>query len=340
MDTSASIDVSRPLKPPSASRQLSFHQLLVVARKKYFLDALSEALKKLDPTEVQDQIANYVPEDVRRILAAAGIRDEYVFPVPIVVRAKPNLIGYYRLLLGAPQKGFYKGSTGLGMFKSMEEIGTINTKQEGLISEFCLAMADPLSELVRQIPGFSDRDLRELPLLTFGSQLQGSNNTQIGKKAMQEVFLAITDALRPYIKKEEAKKLTVENASARTVYIRISHDPDVAVQEIVEDSFHNKVAIEVKGGTDISNVHNRAGEAEKSHLKARQKGFKEFWTIISKTGIEMNKLKQESQTTTEWFDVTEVLARQGPDWDNFRQRLAVQVGIPSSDSAIIKKRPR
>jgi len=91
---------------------------------------------------------------------------------------------------------------------------------------------------------------------------------------------------------------------------------------------HHKVAIEVKGGTDISNAHNRAGEAEKSHQKARKFGFPEFWTVISRQGLELQKLQSESPTTNHWFDVTEVLARKGTDWEDFRQRLAGAVGIP------------
>lgn len=56
--------------------------------------------------------AKHVPADVQKLLAAADLRDEYVFPVPAVIEAQPTLVGYYRLLLGAPQKTFYKGSTG------------------------------------------------------------------------------------------------------------------------------------------------------------------------------------------------------------------------------------
>jgi len=321
-------EAKRSFKAPGASRQLGFHQLLVAARKKYFMDALSEALSTLDQHKVKNEIANYVPADVQKLLATAGLRDEYVFPVPAIIEIKPTLIGYYRLLLGAPQKSFYKGSTGMSLFKRMEEMGTMSEKQKTFVPDFCTAMAGPLAELVRQIPNFTDRDLRELPLLTFGSQLQGSNNTQIGKKAMQEVFVAITEILNKSVTKKENNRLTLKNAAGRTVFVTLSHDPDVCVQEQVEDRIHSKVAIEVKGGTDVSNVHNRAGEAEKSHLKAKQKGFKDFWTIISKTGLEMYKLKQESQTTTEWFDVTELLERKGRDWEDFRQRLAGAVGIP------------
>ncbi len=292
------------------------------------MDALSEALGSLDPNKVKSQIADYVPADVRKLLAAAGLRDEYVFPVPVIVEAKPTLIGYYRLLLGAPQKSSYKGSTGMGLFKSMEERGAVTKKQQSYVPDFCRAMTQPLADLVRQIPNFTDRDLRELPLLTFGSQLQGSNNTQIGKKAMREIFIAITEVLEKSVTKKESSKLTLKNAAGRAVFVILSHDPDVCVQEQVEDRIHSKVAIEVKGGTDVSNAHNRAGEAEKSHLKAKQKGFRDFWTIISKTGLKMSKLKQESQTTTEWFDVTELLERKGRDWEEFRQRLAGAVGIP------------
>src|SRR6476661_2599154 len=145
------------------------------------MDALSDALSSLDPNKIKEQISEYVPADMQKLLAAAALRDEYVFPVPAVIEAKPTLIGYYRLLLGAPQKSFYKGSTGFALFKRMEEAGTISQKQQACVPDFCRAMSIPLAELVRQIPNFTDRDLRELPLLTFGSQLQGSNNTQIGK---------------------------------------------------------------------------------------------------------------------------------------------------------------
>jgi hypothetical protein len=112
--------------------------------------------------------------------------------------------------------------------------------------------------------------------------------------------------------------------------VKLSHDPDVRIQEEVGDRVHNKVAIEVKGGTDVSNAHNRAGEAEKSHQKARKSGFPEFWTIISKQGVDIAKLQNESPTTNLWFDVAEVLARTGKDWEEFRRRVAAAVGIPLS----------
>jgi hypothetical protein len=334
---SAAVPVSLTLNPPSSARQVRFYQLLVAARTQWFMDALSDALRQLEQKVVKNQIVEYVPEDVQKILAAAGLRDEHVFPVPAVLEKKPSLIGYYRLLLGAPQKSFYKGSTGMGRFKGMEELGTMSRKVQSFVPDFCRAMAKPLADLVRQIPGITERDLHELPLLTFGSQLQGSNNTQIGKTAMQEVFVAVTEVVKNHIieppvklaTSQREKKLFLRNASGRTVVIALSHDPDLCVQELMENGRPNsKVAIEVKGGTDVSNAHNRAGEAEKSHQKARKFGFAEFWTIISKKGLELHKLQSESPTTNRWYDVAEVLARKGADWEDFRQRLAGACGIP------------
>ncbi len=323
---------SLSLNPPSPARQVRFYQLLVAARTRWFIDALSEALGQLDQNIVKEQICEYVPGDAQKILAAAGLRDEYVFPVPAIIEIKPSLIGYYRLLLGAPQKSFYKGSTGMGRFKNMEESGTMSKKGPPYVPDFCRAMAKPLAELVRQIPKITERHLHELPLLTFGSQLQGSNNTQIGKTAMKEVFVAVKEIVGKYVVTETDRRLTLKNSAGRTVFISLSHDPDVCVQEQVSGRIHHRVAIEVKGGTDVSNAHNRAGEAEKSHQKAKKFGFPEFWTIISKKGLELFKLQAESPTTNHWFDVAEVLSPSGSDWDAFPQRLAGASGIPLADS--------
>ncbi len=205
--------------PPSSIRQIRFYQLLVAARKQWFIDALSDALGQLDQDIIKQQIREYVPHDAQKMLAAAGLRDEHVFPVPAVLEAKPSLVGYYRLLLGAPQKSFYKGSTGMGRFKSMGELGTISQKTRPWIPVFCQAMSKPLAELLRGIPKITERDLRELPLLTFGSQLQGSNNTQIGRIAMKDVFVAIKEIVSKYIISATESKLTLENSAGRTVLI-------------------------------------------------------------------------------------------------------------------------
>jgi XcyI restriction endonuclease len=124
------------------------------------------------------------------------------------------------------------------------------------------------------------------------------------------------------------RKLIIENASRRRVEIVLAADPDIRVVEDFSGELRNKVAIEIKGGTDRSNAHNRAGEAEKSHQKARLQGFRDFWTIIAMKGVDRKRLQQESPTSRSWFDVASILARTGHDWDEFRSRLSEVVGIP------------
>ncbi|MEO8099235.1 MAG: XcyI family restriction endonuclease [Acidobacteriota bacterium] len=316
-------------KALSPSRQVIFHQALVAARKTVLMDALSEALGKIDPTIAKKQILKYVPAAAQKVLAASGIRDEHVFPIPLVLETKPSLIGYYRLLLGISQKRFYRSGTGMGQFKSMEARDLLNPKRRPDLEQFCTVMSDRLAELIGQIsPAITARDVSELPLLTLGAQLYGSNNNIIGKKATLDVFVSVAEIVKKFIVVQDGKKITIVNASKRKVVLALSTDPDIRIQEEFEGKLRNKVAIEIKGGTDNSNAHNRAGEAEKSHQKAKAAGFRDFWTIISIVGVNKAKLKQESPTTNSWFDVAQVLAREGDDWKEFRSRFAGEVGIP------------
>jgi hypothetical protein len=308
---------------------VAFHQLLVAARKTWLMDALRDAVSHVDPNALKAQLSAYVPPDAQQILAAAGIRDEHVFPVPVLLEEAPTLVGYYRLLLGLPQKSFYGKGTGMGQVKGMEFDGTLNKNRRAAIPGFCQAMAAALADLVRQLsPTVTPRDVSELPLLTLGSQWQGSRNTQIGKAATQAAFLAIAEFVEPHTVKHEGGVITVRNPTGGAFVIARSDDPDVRVQEQLASRLVNRVAIELKGGTDYSNVHNRAGEAEKSHAKARLAGYQECWTVIHTKGVDMARLRSESRTTDVWFDAAQVLGREGPDWDDFRRRLAAAISIP------------
>jgi hypothetical protein len=179
-------------------------------------------------------------------------------------------------------------------------------------------------------PAITARDVAELPLLTLGAQLQGSNNNVIGKQAVFDAFLSIREIVKDHVVEEQETRVVLKNSAGRAVVIALAADPDVRIQEEFSGELQNKVAIEIKGGTDRSNAHNRAGEAEKSHQKAKNDGFRDFWTIIATKGLDIKKLKQESPTTNSWFDAAQVLGREGEDWSEFRNRLAGQVGIPLS----------
>ncbi|HEY2585205.1 MAG TPA: XcyI family restriction endonuclease [Tepidisphaeraceae bacterium] len=293
------------------------------------VDALNEALSKTEPSLIKTQTLKYAPKDTLKLIAAANVRDEHVFPTPAVLEAKPTLVGYYRLLLGASQKSFYRSGTGMGLFKAMEMAGTLNERQRAALPDFCAAMSQALAELVRQLsPSVTPRDVSELRLLTLGSQFQGANNVTIGKQATADVFLAIADILKAFVTERTERKLVVRNSAGRRVVIALASDPDVRIQVEDGQTLRNKLAIEIKGGTDNSNAHNRAGEAEKSHQKARKLDFRDCWTVIAMKGLDAAKLKAESPTTNSWFDIAQVLGRAGHDWSEFRSRLADAVGVP------------
>ncbi len=313
----------------SAARQIRFHQLLVAARKTWLRDALSAAMASVDPAELKSELAQLVPTDVQRLLAVAGIRDEQVFPVPCVLKAAPTLVGYYRLLLGVPQKSFYASATRMGRFKSAEVRGILQAKTEAELPFFCENMVTPLAELVRQLsPAITQQDVHELPLLTLGSQFQGGNNNFIGMAATSGVFMVIAQIVSQHTVDRTDRRIRVKNSSERIVTITLGADPDVRIEEQVGDTLRRVVAIEIKGGTDKSNAHNRAGEAEKSHQKAKGQGFRDYWTIIAMRSLDISMLKRESPTTNAWFDVAQILAREGNDWTEFQNSVAAQVGIP------------
>lgn len=139
----------KPIAPPPASRQIAFHQLLVAARKTWLMDALSNALRRVDTDQLKREIAVHVPREAQRILAAAGVRDEHVFPTPVLLKEAPTLVGYYRLLFGASQKSFYSSQTRMSQFRSMETRGSINPLQGANLEHFCRAWFDATQILGR-----------------------------------------------------------------------------------------------------------------------------------------------------------------------------------------------
>lgn len=313
---------------PYPSKQIAFHQLLVGARATILQGALADALDKADPDVVGRELARLAPAAARRVLARAGIRDEHVFATPAVLQARPTTLGYYRLLLGVSKKAFYTTETGLRPFQAMEEKDLLRESLEDELPALCKTLNSMMAELITQLsPTVVRLDLEQLPLLTLGAQFDGGWRNGIGRAATADVFLAIRDVVEPHIASETATSLVVENASGRRVRIALASDPDVAITEqFVGGADQLNVAIEIKGGTDRSNAHNRAGEAEKSHQKVRRNA-RDFWTIIAMKGVDKKQLATESPTTRRWYDVAEVLGRSGSDWERFTNDLKGAIGI-------------
>ena len=315
-------------KPPYPSKQIAFHQLLVAARATILHGALADALARADPDVVGREMSGLAPAAARKVLATAGIRDEHVFATPAVLQVRPTTLGYYRLLLGVSKKAFYTADTGLGPFQAMEEKDLLRHKLVDELPALCAALNAKMAELITQLsPAVTRLDVEQLPLLTLGAQLDGGWRNGIGRAATADVFLAIRDVVEPNIVSETDTSLTVENAAGRRVRIVLASDPDVAITEqFVGGADQLNVAVEIKGGTDRSNAHNRAGEAEKSHQKVRSTA-RDFWTIIAMKGVDKKQLATESPTTRRWYDVAEVLGRAGADWTRFTNDLKGAIGI-------------
>jgi len=84
--------------------------------------------------------------------------------------------------------------------------------------------------------------------------------------------------------------------------------------------------MEIKGGAARSNIHNRLGEAEKSHQKAKSRGFFEFWTIV-RCQTDPAVAREESPTTSHFFNLDRIKDPTTPQRTRFREMLGSLIGI-------------
>jgi len=273
----------------------------------------------------------YAPADGLQALQIRGIRDETVFATPSLLREAPGLLGYYRLLLGISQKSFYTTKTGLSIFRSMEDRQVVGPTAKEQLDYLCQQINLALRDLVVALPADSlPDDIEQLPLLTLGAQADGAWRGQIGQKATANVFEAMVVIISDHKGQDMVRtgsSVTVQNSAGRVVTLALAPDPDVVIRETVNGQSVYKAAIEIKGGTDYANLHNRVGEAEKSHQKARADGARDCWTVISLDRADIAKLKQESPSTREWFDLNEVVEMDGPSWDRLVNVTITAMGI-------------
>lgn len=310
--------------------QISFANALIEIRKTLLQDALSATVSSIKLTHIDDELHRYADEESLKILATHGMRGELLFALPCTLTASPRLLGYYRLLLGYSQKGFYTTATGAGSFKSLEENGRISKKQSELLPDLCRAlnasgkyMLTHLSEEMIRASFFD-----QLTLLTLGPQLRGGANVQRGTSAISQIFEVICKIVKPSITKSDPHCITLKNKSNRTVYIQFAADPDIVIrEELSPDTVKKSVAIEVKGGQDYSNIHNRIGEAEKSHQKAKKDGYTECWTIVNVDRLDMGKARKESPTTNRFYRISALIDETSAEYKDFVLQIMSIVGI-------------
>jgi hypothetical protein len=315
---------------PDPELQVNFAASLARIRQQYLQDALSETVRNLDITKIDQQLALHVPGASLAALAGHGLRGEMMFPVPIVLMANPRLLGYYRLLYGYSQKEFYTSATGISRFKSMEEKGVVTPTHVCDVPELCNALCRAGVILLAGIgqtkigPGLLD----DLTLLTLGPQLRGGANVKKGSAGIVTVFNVIHAIVEASVVKSEATRMEINNAAGRTVLIEFAADPDIIIREEMRPgTYRNIIAIEVKAGSDFSNIHNRVGEAEKSHQKARSAGYVECWTVVNVDKMDMAMAHQESPTTNRFYLISNLLAAAGVDFQDFRDRVISLTGV-------------
>ncbi len=300
------------IRAPKPDLQIEFYKRLLQLKDVLLLDALLAAVGQLDTRKIDRELAAFATAPSLRKLASWGLRGELVFPVPEILKANPHLLGYYRLLLGFSQKVFYTSASGLARFKPLEERGTIGKTQGAALADLCRALSTSAHSLVQGVGTLSATSIHDLTLLTLGPQLRGGKLNLLGSKATQRVFDLIRSTVRSAIISSTPLKLELRNAAGRAVVVEFSADPDITIREsLPSGDYRNLVAIEIKGGRDVSNVHNRIGEAEKSHQKARKEGFTECWTIIGVAKLDSSTARKESPSTDRFFHLDNISTARG-----------------------------
>lgn len=321
-----------PISIPAPQLQIDFAFALEQIRGLYLQQALSEVVRQLDIKKIDAELARLVPSTSLSKLASRGLRGELMFAVPCLMSACPRLLGYYRLLLGFSQKAFYTSEFGLTSFKSMEEKGMLTASQSQRLDELCAALANSAVALLDGIgvDRITRELLEELALLTIGPQLRGGHNVKLGLAGIVKVFDAISSIVAHAAVKTEPNCIELKNAAGRRVLIEFSSDPDIIIrEEMAPNTFRNIIAIEVKGGMDFSNIHNRIGEAEKSHQKARASGYHECWTVVNVDRIDLDMAHRESPSTNRFYRLSQIDGKTGDEYIDFRNRVVSLTAILS-----------
>ncbi len=266
--------MKRKLNFPAPKLQADFAFLLKKFRATYLQNALFETVKGMKITDIDKQLAQYVSDKDLAQMAHYGLRGELLFAVPTVLEENPYLLGYYRLLMGYSQKEFYGQDKGFGAgpFKCMETRGTINKYIVDDIPELCMAFCRAASSLLHGIETLSPSKelLDDLALLTVGPQLRGGANSQRGAAGIIQVFEIIRQIVAHAATDIRENTIEIMSATKHKVLIEFAPDPDIIIrEEMPRGGFRNVAAIEIKSGTDVSNIHNRIGR-RKRVIKKRE----------------------------------------------------------------------
>lgn len=329
-DRGRSETVSLVFSIPEPTLQVRLAALLRDMRGRYLKSALMSTVATLDIAQIDQALNQYVPEQSLAALAGYGLRGELMFPVPPILAKNPYLLGYYRLLYGFSQKQFYSTDTGAGPFKPMEANGRFTDRHAEHLPKLCEALIPAGVRLLAGIEehGFGGRLLEDLTVLSVGPQLRGGINAKRGVAEIENVIDEIHEIVKQSVVDKTPSRIVLLNAAGRRVFIETAPDPDITIrQEMAEGELRTVVAMEVKGGSDFSNIHNRIGEAEKSHQKARAAGYVECWTVVNVDRFDEEMAQRESPSTDRFYRISDLSKREGAPYSDFRNRIISLAGI-------------
>jgi hypothetical protein len=215
----------------------------------------------------------------------------------------------------------------------MEEKGNLTKMHKDALPELCKCLVKSAVALIDGIgvDRLSKELLDDLTLLTVGPQLRGGANVKKGIAAIVDVFQAIHNIVQHTATNSTASKIEIMNAADRRVFIEFAPDPDIVIKEEINlHMFRNVIAIEVKGGEDFSNIHNRVGEAEKSHQKAKAAGYVECWTVVNVDRIDTDMAKKESPSTNRFYRISALKSGEGDEYEDFRSRIIALTSIKNA----------
>lgn len=324
---------------PRPEAAVDFATSLAQLRNRCLTEALRATVQAEDfeLARLDLELNQYVPTRRLRELAGLNLRGEVLYPVPYLLEVNPQLLSYYRLLLCFSDKEFYD-DTGLSMFRSMEK-GRKHDRHLLHLPALCRALIQATEQLVDGLglANITPRLLDNLQVMTIGAQLRGSRNNDIGRQARDKVRAVILDVLgkhrpvhpsdQPVTVSPDGKQIWLTNAAGRRISVNFGSDPDVTFHEHMSPhETVNLLAIEIKGGKDRRNIHNRTGEAEKSHLTAGHE-YPEFWTIVNVRRFDEEKAREKSPSTNRFYVLWELATQDGPKYRDFVARIVSKTGI-------------
>jgi hypothetical protein len=318
---------------PPPRLQIDFALALEQIRASLLQEALAVTVSSLEIAKLDTELSKFSPKRSLAKLASHGLRGELLFATPYVLSVNPRLLGYYRLLLGFSQKEFFSAKLGLSEFQAMEKSGTLRIGPKQRLPQLCRGLNSSADALLNGLGAqrVTKELLDDLTLLTLGPQLRGGYNVKLGVSGSARVFHVINNIVAHAAVRSEADRIEIANAAGRRVLIEFASDPDIIIrEEMAPGDYRHIIAIEIKAGTDYSNIHNRLGEAEKSHQKARANGYTECWTVVNVARLDKTAARQDSPSTNRFYLLSEIENRSGKESQDFSRRLISLTTIRAS----------